>query len=195
MAWNPKKETKKKIFFVLISLLLVIGTVMTDYFWLEFVSFLRLTPLNPIMIFLGGMGGIVILILLTFLATKRVFFILSFLTTGALSYALKYFIQRPRPFLVTTITPLLIKHSPSFPSTHAALAGACIPFLKGKWRRWLLIPILLVASTGFYNGVHYVSDIIGGLLLGWGIGLILLSKKEVILALIEKIKKKIKQGE
>lgn len=66
-----------------------------------------------------------------------------------------------------------MKRSMSFPSSHAANMGAMATFFSVKYPRTRLIVIiiaLLVSYSRIYVGVHYVTDVLAGLLLGIGCG-------------------------
>ncbi|MCK6462306.1 MAG: phosphatase PAP2 family protein [Candidatus Pacebacteria bacterium] len=99
--------------------------------------------------------------------------LITFLSIGSV-FILKYAIQRPRP-----IDGIIDETSFSFPSLHAVLSvafyGLIIYFL---WERFksprfrffkILFGLVLVLFIGFsrvYLGVHYLSDVLGGYLLG-----------------------------
>lgn len=60
-----------------------------------------------------------------------------------------------------------------FPSNHAANAGATVAFLMflyGKKAFWALGVALIVCLSRVYLGVHYPLDVMGGLILGFGMG-------------------------
>lgn len=86
----------------------------------------------------------------------------------------KTLFHRARP-----ISAAIIENGFSFPSGHATIAVAFYGFLvyiifresKRQWQKImaLLIGLLIILAIGFsrvYLGVHYVSDVVGGYLLG-----------------------------
>ena len=95
----------------------------------------------------------------------------------ALSTLGKHAIDRARPVFEE---PLSLARGASFPSGHAtgsaafylALAIVLLPLVPRGRRRLLyamaLVVPVLVAATRVLLGVHYLSDVTAGLLLGWG---------------------------
>lgn len=158
----------------LILFLIFCIVIFFDNYLIQFSQKIRIGFLNPLFTFLGGAGGLILLIIIVSLffwlekKEKLPIWLASLLLAGALGLILKYLILRPRPFLVEEITPLLYKSSPSFPSNHANLAATFLPFFsqlpQTKW--WALILSLLIMMTGYYNGVHYLGDVLGGILVG-----------------------------
>ena len=81
--------------------------------------------------------------------------------------------ERPRPFTVhPTLTHLLSAPSPdpSFPSDHAAAAFA-IAFAVLTFSRWggvgFLAAATLIGLSRIALGLHYPSDVVAGMLVGW----------------------------
>jgi len=59
----------------------------------------------------------------------------------------------------------------SFPSGHATTIcalGACLAILWPRWRIILITLALGIAATRFLIGSHYISDVAGGAMLGFG---------------------------
>lgn len=103
--------------------------------------------------------------------------------TALFSYIFKITLERPRP-----LAGVYEETSFSFPSAHAALSIAFYGYLlywawrRSAWSRrvnltfgWLVL-ITLIGFSRLFLGVHYLSDVLGGYLLGFlwllvGIGL------------------------
>ena len=80
---------------------------------------------------------------------------------------------RPRPFLVLPIHLLVTSppRDPSFPSDHAAVASAIAVTLRGVapgWARLGLLGAVIIGASRVAIGVHYPSDILGGMAVGAG---------------------------
>jgi membrane-associated phospholipid phosphatase len=103
---------------------------------------------------------------------------LTYLGASAITFgittALKYSINRPRPFITY---PDIIKKSdagsPSFPSGHTSSAFAMATSLSLAYPEWyIMVPSFAYACTvaysSMYLGVHYPSDVAAGALIGAG---------------------------
>jgi undecaprenyl-diphosphatase len=102
--------------------------------------------------------------------------VLTTLAAGAASGLAKALIRRPRPAGRARLL-YLESDRHSFPSGHATRAGA-LAVMLGPWTpRWgRAVPALwgvLVGASRVLLGVHYISDIAGGLVLGALIGRLL----------------------
>lgn len=101
------------------------------------------------------------------------------LVAALLSSGLKVVVDRPRPVLDH---PLLHVATTSFPSGHAlgaaALWGSVAVLAGGRLRRAgrlalaAVVPVVVAASR-VVLGVHFVTDVVAGLVLGWATALVL----------------------
>lgn len=153
---------------------------------LEFTYDYRVAPITEFFLRITSLGKdvavIAIMILVSILlgAYKKYADIaglwVSVLGSGAVALVLKVLIHRPRP------SPLLQAYMEgpyySFPSAHATLSMALYGFLfylllqiyPTTIRRIAIavlpIIIMLVSFSRLYLGVHYLSDVLAGLILG-----------------------------
>lgn len=100
---------------------------------------------------------------------------ITFLTTTALVYLIKFLIIKQRPFEALAITALTTETMSSIISGHAATAFSAIPLLEKEFKKlkWFWITFAtLVAISRVYTGVHYLSDVILGGFVGYSIGLL-----------------------
>ena len=127
--------------------------------------------------------GVMVVIGLTAALTgrRRRWTLLGFLLTVGvgvvlINNGLKLLVDRDRPDIVEHLAGT---NSSSFPSGHSAAAAACWAALavvvSRRWphlrRRWLAgaaaAIAVLVASSRVLLGVHWLTDVIAGLLVGW----------------------------
>ena len=120
----------------------------------------------------------VIFLIILWLRKKWIYIIPFLLTLGGSTlsdFLGKFIIHRPRPHEVA----FYHENSYSFPSGHATIAIAVYGFIAyfllkniKKWKYRINIffaAVILILAIGFsrlYLGVHYLSDVIGGYLLG-----------------------------
>jgi undecaprenyl-diphosphatase len=97
----------------------------------------------------------------------------AILGTAGLTWALKELVDRPRP--TGTDPPIPLPDNPSFPSGHASSAFAAAAALAVFAPRWLGALFLAIAALVGVSrtelGVHYVTDVAAGSVLGAAIGL------------------------
>jgi membrane-associated phospholipid phosphatase len=99
---------------------------------------------------------------------------ISISASMAMSTILKYAINRSRPYeRYPDIHPLSSDFTPSFPSGHTTSAFSTATTLSLMYPKWyVIVPSFTWASTVAYSrlhmGMHYPSDIIGGIIVGVG---------------------------
>lgn len=117
-----------------------------------------------------------IILYILFIKNKREFitpFFLTVIGAEAVTFFAKLIFRRARPFGAA-----LAETDFSFPSGHATIAAAFYGYLayilikllpaKYKWPV-IILTIIIAASIGFsrlYLGVHYLSDVLAGYLIG-----------------------------
>ncbi len=113
---------------------------------------------------------------------------LTLFFSAALSFILKIMIQRARPFQINlvSIPEMLMSKSYeiwnfSFPSFQAMLVFSALPILSKEFRKikwmWIVFAVL-VALSRVYFGVHFLSDVIIGGILGYLIGMFVIKLEE-----------------
>ncbi len=95
-------------------------------------------------------------------------------TSAAVTYILKHAINRERPFVTySSLDPAISVSSASFPSGHTSNSFSLATSLSLAYPKWYVIaPSYLWASSVAYSrmhlGVHYPSDLLGGIVIGAG---------------------------
>ncbi len=149
-----------------------------------FIFFTRLGDWQVI----AGLGVVAIAVLRLLRKKREIIFFLTALISGEIiKELLKLFFHRARP---DAAFALIQESGYSFPSGHAILAvalyGFLIYFFWKYFKRWkkkvdaLFLGFLIIILLGFsrlYLGVHYISDVWAGYMIGlfwltFGIGLV-----------------------
>jgi membrane-associated phospholipid phosphatase len=106
------------------------------------------------------------------LTLKGLQLLITFLTSFIFIRVLKYLFGRKRPYITYNFLDKLAQaESLSFPSGHTfeafAFATAVALLFKNLWARsFLLLWVILVGLSRMILGMHYLSDVIGGIVLG-----------------------------
>lgn len=116
-----------------------------------------------------------------------IFWILILLSVWGTGVLLKSIIKRPRPYETGLFTPLFRSGGSSFPSLHSAFVGAIssgayilhVPYWQG-----IVLLSLCVACSRVFGGVHYVTDIIAGFIIGGSIAFLINMSIFPVLSLI-----------
>ncbi len=131
----------------------------------------------PLLTFLGSATFCVIFALMTLTSELKqlkqlgILTSLSIITSGVLTYLIKRFINRIRPYI--NFPDLNIKKigvdDYSFPSGHTTAAfsiGVSIAVTFTGISAIVVIGAFLVGISRIYLGVHYPTDVFGGILIG-----------------------------
>lgn len=95
-----------------------------------------------------------------------------FLVSVAFNAIAKQAFRGPRPYWIDPSVGLSSQEEYGMPSNHAQAAAALYPFTAAWIRRrwvWVLafLMILIMGASRAYLGVHFLSDVLGGYLLGF----------------------------
>lgn len=168
----------RKIYFYLAGLVLLAVSFLLDKSVAAFFAENRAGFLDIISVFIHNVEGYVlfgfVLIILIAYRRKRMILplILTFVLYLGIVQILKVVVARPRPFNEFGFDSLGAEDvNRSFPSGHATAAAAIIRFFEFRnnlFYIWIGITVLVIFSR-VYLGMHYLSDVIAGFVIGYGI--------------------------
>ena len=186
--WRVCMSNKKKIilslciivFFVLTIMIKLNQELFIDKVVYDFMTkYLIGSNFTNIVKFITNFGGAVVLCILSvvlfliFIKSFGIYIIANLGLVSICNVILKNIIVRPRP----NINRLISESGYSFPSGHMMISTAFYGFLiyliykniNNKYLKWFMICflsilILLIGLSRVYLGVHYITDIMGGLI-------------------------------
>ncbi|MCW1296379.1 MAG: phosphatase PAP2 family protein [Candidatus Parvarchaeota archaeon] len=100
----------------------------------------------------------------------------------------KFIVQRPRPFFIQS-NPIFLASSYSFPSGHASIAFVFAVFFSNFYPKYKYIFYLIaiaVSLSRVYLGVHYLSDVIAGAIIGFIVSKFVIEREKKIDAILKK---------
>jgi len=201
---NKKKGweiSKKKLFLLglVLSIELSMLAFLNDASAVKFIASLRVIYLDYLLLSVAFASNVfIIFFFLTSLFLwkehKRRWILplwLSSFFAILISYLMKIIIARPRPFQKRLVSALQIAiyfvkdnfstWNFSFPSFQAVLVFSALPVLNKEFRKlkyvWFVFACL-VAFSRVYFGLHYLSDVLAGAIIGYLIGLVMVKIEE-----------------
>jgi len=122
---------------------------------------------------------------------KRFLLIMFTVTLTSITVSLmKLFFARQRPLLNSVFIPFVDLVSYSFPSGHAALTASVMTLFVYFSKKYRLLAVLCIVLSGFSRvvvGMHYFSDVIGGIAVGVLIAILCTNFSEKIFSIEPKI--------
>jgi len=116
--------------------------------------------------------GVVVILLLCKRRWASLYFLIATILSAGLVQLIKGLIDRPRPEDI-----LVAVDAGSFPSGHTANAATlAVALTLLLWRWWVAVAgaayIVLMALSRTYLGAHWISDTVGGFLLGAAVAVV-----------------------
>lgn len=106
-------------------------------------------------------------------------FLFTIVLASGITQLIKFVTHIPRPYLGLGLPRLITESGYSFPSGHAMALSIGYVFLKESDSKfavyWLIISAFLLFGR-VYTGIHYLSDIIGGIIIGYFISYFFISQ-------------------
>ena len=168
----------KKFYYYLIGLALLAISFLFDNSIAGFFVNNRLGFFDGLAVFIHNVEGyalflFVIIILLVFRQKKMILpLLLTFILYLGATQLIKIFVARPRPFTKFDFDNLgATDANRSFPSGHATASASVIRFFEfNRIFMWIWIAVtILVMFSRVYLGMHYLSDVVAGLVLGYAV--------------------------
>jgi undecaprenyl-diphosphatase len=200
------------IIFLLVAIVLTIVVFLNDVIIIKFIESLRNYYLDYFFLSITfASSTVIIFFFLTSLFLWRehkrrwIFPLwLTLLFSAIIGFILKITIMRPRPFAqgVVSVMQLSIAFMKdnfstwnfSFPSFQAMLVFCALPILDKEFRKFKYVWLVFAVLVGFsraYLGVHYLSDVFSGAIIGYLIGFFVVfaeEKYEIGLKLMKKLR-------
>lgn len=158
------------------GMILVILTLFFDSYFDAIFAVMRIDLLTSLMHFITDFGLLFLIGLIGAVALwKRKYKMLMFMIICAIiafegAFILKMIFQAPRPYVLGYDEPIFLASGYAFPSIHTAFIVSLIPFQKHLFKKRNLIFIyavmLAVVFSRIYLGVHSMSDIVAGIVVG-----------------------------
>lgn len=141
---------------------------------------------------IGGIIGFLLIALIVFIGDKKrdAFWnlIIAVVINFLLITLIKVIVLRPRPEVPGTVVN---EPFSSFPSGHSSRAFVIFGVLASFYRKYLIgfyLIAIIVAFSRLYLGVHYLSDVVFGSLIG-----IVIAQLVVRFEVAQKIRKRIRK--
>ena len=182
----------KKIHFYSIGIILLVISFFLDKWVAGFFVDNRIGFIDAIAIFIHGLEAyvlfaFVLIVLFAFRQKNKILpLLMAFVFYLGITQLIKVAVARPRPFTKFDFPDLGESGiNRSFPSGHSTAAASMIRFFEFNtvllWV-WIAVTILIMFSR-VYLGMHYLSDVVAGFILGYFV-----SDSSVFLA--EKLRKR-----
>jgi dolichol kinase len=167
---------KKLKYIVFFGFLAIIASYFFDEIVAEFIRVIRNDTITSIMHFITDFGLLFLVVIIGFASflQKKYRFAVFMVITGAIAleaaFLLKLIFHVPRPYVLGYEEPLFLVAGFSFPSIHASVLCALLPFQKYLFKKRTLILVylimFLIVFSRIYLGVHNASDIVAGVVIG-----------------------------
>jgi len=172
------KRTRRTIVFGAFGLVFLLFSFLFDKIIVDFMQVIQIPLFNY---FFTWVSYVISLILVLLVMTslfmweenKKDWIIplwFSCLMAFIITYAIKFIVARERPEEIIYLFGL---QDYSFPSAHAAVSFAAIPILDEEYPqlKWFWIAFAsVVAFSRLYLNLHFVSDVVAGIIIGYAIG-------------------------